>query len=76
MIEKTRAFILRELLGGADVEDQDDLLLSGLVDSMGIMRLVSFIEDESGQSVPPEDVIIDNFSSIATITGYVQRRGF
>ena len=69
-------FIRKELLEDPDYDLQasDELLLDGLVDSMGVMRLVDFIEAHTGLSIPTEDVIIDNFASVEAIVRYVGRR--
>ena len=73
-------YIRRELIGGRrDDEDfqlnaDDDLLTSGLVDSLGVMRLVQFIEQRFELSVPPADLTIENFIDIATTTTYIQSR--
>ncbi len=70
-------FITRELLsnrGGVAVAPDDDLLGSGLVDSLGIISLVFFIEQEFCVEVPPEDVTIENFQSVARIEAYLRRR--
>jgi len=71
--ELTR-FIVDELLSGRSVGDHDELLLSGLVDSIAVMRLVAFIEQHSGLRVPPEDVVIEHFTSIDAIDHYLQTR--
>lgn len=76
MIGLIREFIVEELvlddLDG-DIGDDDDLLTTGLVDSLGVMRLVGFIQDEFAIEVPPEDVTIENFLSLATISSYIAR---
>lgn len=70
-------FIARELRGdpaaapGAD----DDLLGSGLVDSLGVMRLVRFVEERYGVAVPPADVTIENFNTARTIASYLAKLG-
>ena len=74
MKEKLSRFISDDLLSGTAVGDQDELLISGLVDSLAVMRLVSFIEQQSGLRVPPEDVVIENFASIDAIDRYLQTR--
>ena len=68
-------FIIDQLLNGSAVDDQQELLLSGLIDSIAVMRLVSFIEQETGLNVPPEDVVIENFTTINAIGDYLQARG-
>ena len=47
--------------------------MSGLVDSIGVMRLVAFIEEESGVKVPPEDVVIEHFENIFAIANYAEK---
>ena len=53
----------------------DDLLSTEMIDSMGVMRLVAFIEERSGLKVPPEDITIENFLSVDAICDYLDRRG-
>ena len=71
MKERIRQYIVDDLLDGRPVDYNEDLLLSGLVDSLGVMRLVSYLEDSLHTPVPPEDITIDNFASIDTIAAYV-----
>lgn len=70
------AFILEELLEDFEViEPDENLLADGMIDSLGMVRLVAFIEDELGVRVPPEDFIIEHFQSLSTISGYVEQHG-
>ena len=71
-------FVRTELVDEAEashIEPETDLLSSGLVASLGVMRLVQFIEQRFGITVPPEDLVIENFIDIATLGGYLERRG-
>mgnify|MGYP000126731445 CR=1 FL=1 len=61
--------------GGSELAHDDNLLTTGLVDSVGMMSLVVFIEDTFDLSVPPQDVTIENFLSINTIDAYLKTRG-
>ena len=70
-------FVKTEILGEhSDVElcADDDLLASEIVDSMGVMRLIGFIEDKFSVKVPPEDVTIENFFSVNAMCNYLSRR--
>lgn len=58
--------------GDGSIGSEDDLLASGRIDSMGIMRLVAFLESEFDISVPPEDLTIENFETASTIARYVE----
>lgn len=72
-----RNFLLTELLAGQPdlvIADDDNLLLSGLVDSLGMLRLVAFIEAQFQCDVPPEDVTIENFATLRVIADYLERR--
>lgn len=73
-LPKLMDFITNELIGGgADtISEDDDLLGGGQIDSMGIMRLVAFLESDFLVSVPPEDVTIENFETPITISRYIQ----
>lgn len=51
-----------------------DLLLTGLVDSLGVVQIVGWIEDHLGLSIDPADVVLDNFQSVDQMVAYVERR--
>ncbi|HTM92075.1 MAG TPA: acyl carrier protein [Flavisolibacter sp.] len=68
-------YIQENLLGGKGaikLLPEDDLLGSGLLDSMGVMRLVGFVEDTFQIKIPPEDIVIENFMDVKAITNYVK----
>ena len=69
-------FIRRELLGGRDVsiDPDDNLFTSGLVDSVGIMRLIAHLESSLEMMIPPADLIPENFRSIRVMAGYLEGR--
>jgi acyl carrier protein len=74
LIASLTQFIQHELLDATQtpaVAADDDLLSSGVVDSLGVMRLVAFIESSFQISVPHEDITIDHFISVATIASYI-----
>ncbi len=45
------------------IDESTDLLLTGLVDSLGVIQVVSWIEDELEVSVDPADVTLENFQT-------------
>lgn len=51
--------------------DDDDLLKTGIVDSMGVMEVLSYLDEEFGVEVPPEDVTEANLGSITAIARYL-----
>jgi acyl carrier protein len=69
-------FINDDLLVGDDsgVGRDDELLLDDLIDSLGITRLIGFIEKSFAISVPPEHVTIENFRNVGQIVNYISAR--
>ncbi|MEM1139849.1 MAG: phosphopantetheine-binding protein [Pseudomonadota bacterium] len=72
MRDTLRTYIVNDLLNGQPVEDDEDLLLSGLLDSLSVMRLVRFMEGHFERQIPAEDVTIDHFTSIDTLVAYLE----
>ncbi|MBL4812925.1 MAG: acyl carrier protein [Rhodobacteraceae bacterium] len=69
-----QTFVQTNLLAGQSVATDENMLLSGLVDSLGVMTLVSHLETEAGIHIPPEDVILENFATINAIIAYLGQR--
>jgi acyl carrier protein len=72
-----KTFIEKDLLAGSSsvgIGYGDDLLLSGLLNSLGVMRLVAFAQERFGIEIPAEDVVIEHFQTIDAIAGYLQAR--
>lgn len=67
------AFVVDELLLDPDEELalDDELLMSERIDSLGLMRLVAYIDEEFSIQVPYEDVLIENFRSVQTVGAYL-----
>ncbi|MEO0974190.1 MAG: acyl carrier protein [Pseudomonadota bacterium] len=68
-------FINDDLLAdqdGVTVGGDDELLVEGYVDSLGVMRLVSFIESELQIRVPPQHITIEHFASVDVLVAYLE----
>ena len=70
-----REFIFQELIFVASVEDfsNDDNLLEAGLDSMGIMRLIIFIEDKFNVTLPDTEIEPDNVESINRLEKWILR---
>jgi len=65
-------YVSQELLNKqVSFSDSEDLFTSGVIDSLGLMRLISFIEENYKVKVNPADMTIDNFGSIDAIVDYL-----
>lgn len=73
MVEALLKFVNEDLLLGdaTVVTAADEIVLDGTIDSLGVVRIVGFIEDQFGIAVPAEDVVIENFRSIDAIAAYL-----
>jgi acyl carrier protein len=56
----------------APFDDATDLFASGVVDSLGVMDLVSFVEEQTGLAVPPAAITLENFGSIERIERFAR----
>lgn len=70
-------FISNTLLkdqGEVELAPDDNLLLSGLLSSLDVVRLVSYIEKESGIKIKPGEITLKNFKTINAIEQFVGRK--
>lgn len=59
---------------GLDIQDDTELLISGVLDSLDVIRVASAIEQSLNFEVPPVDITIENFESINAIYRYMVSR--
>ena len=75
---KILEFVGKEFLHGetAGLTVQTRLLELNIVDSLGIMELLAFIERDLGTTIPVEDIGPDSLQDVSTIAALVdQKRG-
>jgi len=72
-----REFVLDRLApttGRTDIGEDDDLIDSGVIDSLGIFQLVAFLEERFGVVIGDEEITPENFASIVAIERLVASR--
>ncbi|WP_349360662.1 acyl carrier protein [Stappia sp.] len=65
-----REFITNEFapdISPADLPEDLDLIESGIIDSLGVLRLVAFLEDELSVAIAPEELDVDLYKSLNSI---------
>lgn len=75
--QKIRDFIRDNFLMGEDdgnLSSSDSLLEKGIIDSVGILELVSFLEETFDIKVQDEELVPENLDSIAFIVNYIQHK--
>jgi acyl carrier protein len=74
---KLREFITENFLFGSDedgFDDDDSFLDNGIIDSTGVLELVSYIEEEFEMEVRDEELVPDNFDSLNKLVSYIQNK--
>jgi acyl carrier protein len=75
--EEIRKFIIENFLYGEDdasLTEDVSFLEKGIIDSTGVLELVSFIEQKYGFSVVDDEIIPDNFDSISKLSSFINKR--
>jgi len=74
--EALKAFIEETLVregGSAAVALDEPLIDRGVLDSMGMLNLISFLEERTGVRIPDDEVLLENFATINDIVATVDR---
>jgi len=67
-------YISRELVSKPELlplENDSSLLESGILDSIAVLKLVFFLEEQFGVAVAAEDLVPENFETVNTICAYL-----
>ena len=74
--EELEKFILNELAVDQDrqsIELDEDLIMQGIIDSMGVIKLSTFMEEKFGIKVSDMDMVPENFQNIDSLTKFVNQ---
>jgi len=58
---------------GLPLDETTSFLEQGIIDSTGVLELVTFIEDHFGITVRDEDLVPSNFDSLRALAAFVER---
>ncbi len=61
-------------VGDEPIEATTDLLLTGLVDSLGVVVIVGWIEGELEIAIDPGDVVLEHFQTVDAMLTYLRAR--
>ena len=76
LIDKIRQFVIGRfpLAQQGGLDDEQDLLQTGVIDSLGILDLVNYLAEEYGVVVADDELLPENFSSIRRLADFVERK--
>jgi len=71
-----RNFIVQKfpLARRRNITDDDNLLETGVIDSLGVLEIVTFLREEFSLEVEDDELTPENFQSISSIAGFVGQR--
>ena len=75
--QQIRGFVVENFLFGDGVplkDDQMSLLDNGIMDSVGVMELVAFLEGDLGLGIEDQELVPENLDSIDNLVGFVTRK--
>lgn len=70
-------FIIDEVMLGdrnTKLDPGRSLLSSGILDSLALLRLITFVEEKFGLTIGDIDVVPDNFETLNHIVAYLKRK--
>ena len=71
-----RTFLIEDVFYDKDLQNlgpDDSLLERGLLDSLSILKTVTFCEEQFGIAIPDAEVLPDHFESVRAIAALVER---
>jgi acyl carrier protein len=65
-----KTFILKEYLPGeepAALTDATPLMTTGILDSIAVLKVVTFLEDQFGITIEPHEAVVENLNTLSDI---------
>lgn len=75
--ETLRTFVADNFLFGqipGNFSDDSSFLEGGIIDSTGVLELVSFLEQRFEIRIQDDEIVPDNLDSVNTLAGFVERK--
>jgi acyl carrier protein len=72
-----KTFILNEYLPGEDpaaLTDTTALMTTGILDSIAVLKVVTFLENQFGITIGPREAVVENMNTISDIIRLVKTK--
>jgi acyl carrier protein len=72
-----KTYILNEFLPGEDpaaLTDSTPLMTTGILDSIAVLKAVTFLESQFGIVVQPHEAVVDNLNTISDMARLVMSK--
>ena len=76
IVIEIRDFVITNFLFGKaeGLSDDESLLGNGVIDSTGVLELVSFLQDRFGIRIDDDEIVPANLDSIDNLVRYISRK--
>ena len=74
--EKVRAFVLEYAAGKGltELKDDEPLLTANIIDSLGSLRMISFLEETFPLTIEDTDMVPENFQTLNDVESFIARK--
>jgi len=72
-----KAYILKEFLPGEDpaaLTDSTALVTTGILDSIAVLKAVTFLETEFGITIEPHEAVVENLNTVSDLARLVMSK--
>jgi len=72
-----KTFILNEYLPGEDpaaFTETTPLMTTGILDSIAVLKVVTFLENQFGITIEPYEAVVENLNTLSDIAGLVMSK--
>jgi acyl carrier protein len=76
--DKLKQFIMTEVNPERNIEeigDDEPLLESAIIDSLGILKILSFMDEEFGVDLSSDQIKLENFKDVTSINRLFEQSG-
>ena len=76
IVDTVKEFVTAEIIRGSSGDDLDpelSLLEEGILDSLGLQQLITFVEQKYGISIDDDDLMPENFESVNAIAALIAK---
>ena len=73
---KIKEFIMTEVnpdLHLERIDDDEPLIESGIIDSLGVLKILAFLDEQFGIDLSSEEIKPENFRSVRSICALIER---
>jgi len=74
---KLKEFIMTEIspdLNLAQLDDNEPLIESGIIDSLGVLKILAFLDETFGVDLSSDQIKLENFKTVSLICALVDRQ--